>query len=377
MAATRCARPSPTPGATGESSPGRWSSTAAPASSAGRARFYPQDGDGLLPTSTLTWTLTRNAKTTLRLYDASGGSCGPSGRDASSGPAPTAGPGTGGSRMARSRRRDGTRRDSRSPRRWARVVLARPVWAGAFAVTPVGHDREAGPDADGRASRRSSRWRTKPVVTFKQPGKAAVSVTATRRADGSYLASFRVRAGPRGTATRPDRREGHGRRRQPRRRSRSGSRRDRRHRRERRERGRSRVRPGRPVHSSRMTSEQDPGTTTGTGDAEQAPAGAGTWVILPTYNEAENLPGIAAAILESLPGATLLVVDDGSPDGTGELADGLADRRRARAGEAPAGQAGPRSCLSRRLRRGARWRRDARSSRWTPTGRTTRRRCPA
>jgi dolichol-phosphate mannosyltransferase len=52
--------------------------------------------------------------------------------------------------------------------------------------------------------------------------------------------------------------------------------------------------------------------------------GAGAWVILPTYNEAENLPPIAAAILEALPGATLLVVDDSSPDGTGELAEQLA-----------------------------------------------------
>ena len=49
-----------------------------------------------------------------------------------------------------------------------------------------------------------------------------------------------------------------------------------------------------------------------------------TWVVLPTYNEAENLPGIAAAILDRLPGATLLVVDDASPDGTGALADSLA-----------------------------------------------------
>ena len=53
---------------------------------------------------------------------------------------------------------------------------------------------------------------------------------------------------------------------------------------------------------------------------------AGTWVVLPTYNEAENLESIAAAILESLPGATLLVVDDNSPDGTGALADSLAGR---------------------------------------------------
>jgi dolichol-phosphate mannosyltransferase len=52
--------------------------------------------------------------------------------------------------------------------------------------------------------------------------------------------------------------------------------------------------------------------------------GTGAWVVLPTYNERENLPGIAAAILAALPGAALLVVDDGSPDGTGGLADELA-----------------------------------------------------
>lgn len=48
------------------------------------------------------------------------------------------------------------------------------------------------------------------------------------------------------------------------------------------------------------------------------------WVVLPTYDEIENLPQIAPAILDSLPGATLLVVDDNSPDGTGELADRMA-----------------------------------------------------
>jgi dolichol-phosphate mannosyltransferase len=47
-------------------------------------------------------------------------------------------------------------------------------------------------------------------------------------------------------------------------------------------------------------------------------------VILPTYNEADNLAGIADAILERLPDATLLVVDDASPDGTGRLADEMA-----------------------------------------------------
>ena len=57
---------------------------------------------------------------------------------------------------------------------------------------------------------------------------------------------------------------------------------------------------------------------------DEAAGGRGIWIVLPTYNEAENLPGIATAILNALPAATLLVVDDGSPDGTGAIADGLA-----------------------------------------------------
>jgi dolichol-phosphate mannosyltransferase len=55
-------------------------------------------------------------------------------------------------------------------------------------------------------------------------------------------------------------------------------------------------------------------------------AAVNSWVVLPTYNEADNLASISAAILEVLPAASLLVVDDGSPDGTGELADELAAR---------------------------------------------------
>jgi dolichol-phosphate mannosyltransferase len=49
-----------------------------------------------------------------------------------------------------------------------------------------------------------------------------------------------------------------------------------------------------------------------------------TWVVLPTYNEIDNLPWISKAILDELPDAVLLVVDDGSPDGTGQLADEMA-----------------------------------------------------
>lgn len=52
--------------------------------------------------------------------------------------------------------------------------------------------------------------------------------------------------------------------------------------------------------------------------------GRGVVVVLPTYNERENLERMAHAILDSLPDAHLLVVDDASPDGTGALADALA-----------------------------------------------------
>ncbi len=49
------------------------------------------------------------------------------------------------------------------------------------------------------------------------------------------------------------------------------------------------------------------------------------WLVLPTYNEAENLESMVAAVREHLPThSRVLVVDDSSPDGTGEIADRLA-----------------------------------------------------
>jgi dolichol-phosphate mannosyltransferase len=53
-----------------------------------------------------------------------------------------------------------------------------------------------------------------------------------------------------------------------------------------------------------------------------------TWLILPTYNEAENIaPFVEAVQAELPPGARVLIVDDSSPDGTGEIADRLATER--------------------------------------------------
>lgn len=54
------------------------------------------------------------------------------------------------------------------------------------------------------------------------------------------------------------------------------------------------------------------------------PTGPRVLVLVPTYNERENLPPLVARLREAVPSADLLVLDDQSPDGTGEVADELA-----------------------------------------------------
>lgn len=49
-------------------------------------------------------------------------------------------------------------------------------------------------------------------------------------------------------------------------------------------------------------------------------------ICLPTYNEAENLPLMVEAIFAEVPTLEILVIDDGSPDGTGAIADAIAER---------------------------------------------------
>jgi dolichol-phosphate mannosyltransferase len=56
-----------------------------------------------------------------------------------------------------------------------------------------------------------------------------------------------------------------------------------------------------------------------------APSAGRVVVVMPTYNERQNLEAIAARVRAALPAADLLVVDDNSPDGTGDLADKLAE----------------------------------------------------
>jgi dolichol-phosphate mannosyltransferase len=54
--------------------------------------------------------------------------------------------------------------------------------------------------------------------------------------------------------------------------------------------------------------------------------GTRTLVVIPTYNERENLREVIERVHAAVPAAHVLVVDDNSPDGTGALADELSDR---------------------------------------------------
>ena len=63
------------------------------------------------------------------------------------------------------------------------------------------------------------------------------------------------------------------------------------------------------------------------GKHENLPADARTTIVIPTYNEADNLPALVAELLAlNVSGLAVLVVDDNSPDGTGQVADVLAGR---------------------------------------------------
>ena len=44
-------------------------------------------------------------------------------------------------------------------------------------------------------------------------------------------------------------------------------------------------------------------------------------VVLPTFNEVENIAGFLRAVRDAVPEADVLVIDDNSPDGTADLAE--------------------------------------------------------
>ena len=78
--------------------------------------------------------------------------------------------------------------------------LVRPVCVAGFAVTPSSARVSAGQTLTVSIVSVEP-LSTRPVVTFTQPGRAGVSITATRRADGSYRAAFKVASGSAGTAS--------------------------------------------------------------------------------------------------------------------------------------------------------------------------------
>lgn len=53
-------------------------------------------------------------------------------------------------------------------------------------------------------------------------------------------------------------------------------------------------------------------------------ASSKTLIVTPTYNEKDNLPRFVEAVRQAFPEAHLMIVDDNSPDGTGEIADAIA-----------------------------------------------------
>jgi dolichol-phosphate mannosyltransferase len=78
-------------------------------------------------------------------------------------------------------------------------------------------------------------------------------------------------------------------------------------------------------------------------------------VVVPTYNEADNIETLVAAVRRIMPSAQVLVVDDGSPDGTADLAEQLGAslggvevlRRRSKDGLGAAYRAGLRHAIDR------------------------------
>lgn len=69
---------------------------------------------------------------------------------------------------------------------------------------------------------------------------------------------------------------------------------------------------------------QAPVSTGGQDRTEDRPSGRRVLVVVPTYNERENLGVLLEALWLHCPDANVLVVDDASPDGTGDLADEIA-----------------------------------------------------
>ncbi|HNN47975.1 MAG TPA: glycosyltransferase, partial [Marmoricola sp.] len=56
----------------------------------------------------------------------------------------------------------------------------------------------------------------------------------------------------------------------------------------------------------------------------QSQRSATTIIVIPTYNEADNIAAVTSRLRDAAPLVDILIVDDNSPDGTGEIAEQLA-----------------------------------------------------
>ena len=100
-------------------------------------------------------------------------------------------------------------------------------------------------------------------------------------------------------------------------------------------------------------------------------------MVIPTYNEADNLAWIVGRLRAAQPDVDVLVVDDDSPDGTGEIADELAAADPAGPRPAPRRQGRPGCGVPRTASRGPSTPATTSSARWTPTARTSPSSCTA
>jgi spore germination protein YaaH/flagellar hook assembly protein FlgD len=162
--------------------------------------FFSQDRDALKPASVLSFALARDAKATLRLYDAAGRLVRTVWRAKSLADGARSWKWTGGTG-------DGTqvpqgrylaRLRVTSP--WATVEYGRWVWASAFSVVPNRTTVHAGQTLRVRF-RSTEKLSSAPRVTFSQPGRTGVTVTATKLSDGWWKASFSVRSGSAGAGS--------------------------------------------------------------------------------------------------------------------------------------------------------------------------------
>ena len=98
---------------------------------------------------------------------------------------------------------------------------------------------------------------------------------------------------------------------------------------------------------------------------------ASTLIVIPTYNEREVLADIVGAVRKAVPAATVLIVDDNSPDGTGSLADQMAASDSQVERTRPSVWRPTRPIWPPTSRRSPRRAAGSGSSRWTPISPTT------